>query len=74
MSRTDDLSFTKVIESSIPITNNPYIADILSIIILKIISFPKLFYHLFFRRKFILHRLTGLFLLNSIVFGILFIF
>jgi hypothetical protein len=56
----DDLSLVNIIESSPSIPNNKYPVDIFSTIFVKIISFMKLFYHLFFQRKFILHRLTGL--------------
>ncbi|CAF2390329.1 unnamed protein product [Rotaria sp. Silwood2] len=55
-----DISYANALDSTIPIENNPYIAKILNIIFGKIIYFIKLIFHLFFQRKFILHRLTGL--------------
>ncbi|CAF0913100.1 unnamed protein product [Rotaria sordida] len=58
--RIDDISYVDALESSIPIGNGPHIGDLLNIIFVKIIYFIKLIFHLFFQRKFILHRLIGL--------------
>ncbi|CAF0830293.1 unnamed protein product [Rotaria sp. Silwood1] len=55
-----DVSYVNTLESSISSANSPSIADILNILFAKIIYFVKLIFHLFFQRKFILHRLTGL--------------
>ncbi|CAF3668616.1 unnamed protein product [Rotaria socialis] len=59
-SKMDSKSYTNILEPHIPVTNNAYSTDILNIIFIKLIYFIKLIFNLFFQRKFILHRLTGL--------------
>ena len=55
-----DLSDTNIIKSRILITNTSYAPNIIDIIFAKMIYFIKMFFHVFFQRKFILHRLMGL--------------
>ncbi|UJR18909.1 hypothetical protein I4U23_022037, partial [Adineta vaga] len=55
-----DLSYINIIKSPISIPNSSYTSNILDILFAKIISFIKSFFHVFFQRKFIVHRLMGL--------------
>ena len=61
VSAMDSMSYTYVIDSSsIPMSSTPHITDVLNIVFGKIVYFIKLFIHLFFQRKFFLHRLPSL--------------
>jgi hypothetical protein len=54
------MSYMNSVELSVPITNYPSVVDILSKIFVKTLYFIKLLFNLFFQRKFLIHRLTGL--------------